>query len=93
MSVGGGLALGNTTLQPFGTDLWRRSALEILPHLNSQRKRDTQEIASHLKGHLIRWNPMATKSDAQNGNPVNRKDIILPATQMEGACLGVKLSH
>lgn len=36
---------------------------------------------------------MATKTDAQNGGLVNRKDNILPATQMEGACLGVKPLH
>ena len=36
---------------------------------------------------------MAIKSDAQNGRPVKREDIILPATQMEGVCLDVKSSH
>ena len=36
---------------------------------------------------------MATESDAPNGHPIKREDIILPTTQMEGACLSVKLSH
>ena len=93
MNVSWGLVLGNTTLQPLGTDLWQCNRPKIPPRLNSQWKWDAQEITSHLKGHLICRNPMATKSNAQNGGPVNRKDNILPSTQMECAYLGVKLLH
>ena len=36
---------------------------------------------------------MATEPDTQNGRSVKRDDGILPATQMEGACLGVNPLH
>ena len=33
---------------------------------------------------------MATKSNTQDGCPVKKEDHILPITQVEGACLGMK---
>ena len=36
---------------------------------------------------------MATEPDTQNSCPVNKEGSILPTTQMEGVCLGVKSSH
>ena len=33
---------------------------------------------------------MATKLDTQNGPLVKKEDRILPATQVKGACLGMK---
>ena len=89
----GGHVPGNTTLQPLSTDLWQCNGPEISPRLCSQRKRDAQEIASHVKTHLLGWNPVAIELDAQNGCPVKRKDRILPTTQVKDACLDMKPSH
>ena len=93
MSVDKGHVPRNTTLQPLSTDLWRCSGPEISPRLYSQRKRDAQEIASHVKTHLLGRNLMATELNAQNGRPIKRKDTILPATQVKDACLGMKPPH
>lgn len=93
MSIGRGLIPGNTTLQPLNTDLWRCGGPKIPPRLSSQWERDAQEIASHLEGHLIRRNLMATKSDIQNACPVNKEDHVLPTTHVKGVCLSMKPPH
>ena len=93
MSIGGGHVPGKTTLQLLSADLWRYSGPKISPRLRSQWKKDTQELAGHLESHLHIQNRVATKSNSQNGCPVKREDFILPATQVKGVCLGMKMPH
>jgi len=93
MSVNGGLAPGNTTLQLLSTDLWQCGGPEISPCLCSQQKKDAQEITSHFKTHLLSRNLVATELDTQNGHLVKREDRILPTTQVKGAYLGMKPLH
>ena len=78
MSVDKGHVPGNTTLQPLSTDLWRCSGPEISPRFYSQRKRDAQEIASHVKTHLLGRNLMATELNAQNGRPIRGRIPYFP---------------
>ena len=54
---------------------------------------DAQELAGHLKVHLIGRNREATKFDTQDGCPIKREDHVLPTIQVKGARLGMKLLH
>ena len=93
MSVSGGLALGNTVLQPLSTDLWWFGGPKILPRLDSQWNKNAQEIVSHVKTYLLDRNLVATKLDTQNDYPIKKEDSIISVTQMEGASLGMKPPH
>ena len=77
---------GDATLQPFSVDLWRRGRPKISSRVYSQWERDAQELAGHLKDHVMSaiskimscQNWVSAKSDTQDGRPIKREDPILP---------------
>ena len=93
MNIGRCHTLGNATLQPFSTNLWRCSGPEISFRVRSHWKKDAQELTGHLKARLIGWNQEATKFDTQDGYPIKKEDRVLPTTQVKGTYLGMKLPH
>ena len=91
MNIGRCHTLGNATLQPFSTNLWRCSGPEISFRVRSHWKKDAQELTGHLKARLIGWNQEATKFDTQDGYPIKREDRVLPIAQVKSAYLSMKL--